>query len=114
MCVKNCLPVYLEKHKDQLPQNPKMEDFDELVTVDKSISDVQDLCCCILPKSSDIKTGPNNCRYIHVIMHPNITLLLMILRLPHHWVQLQSNTLNPNKAGLFEGSFSWGGGPATI
>ena len=51
ICVKNRLPIYLEKHKDKLPENPKMEDFmshfDELLEVDKSVGDVQDLCGCI-------------------------------------------------------------------
>ena len=41
-----CVPVYLEKHEDKVPQNPKMEDFmthfDESIIFDKSISDVQD------------------------------------------------------------------------
>ena len=41
-----CVPVYLEKHGDKVPQNPKMEDFmtlfDESITFDKSIANVQD------------------------------------------------------------------------
>ena len=41
-----CVPVYLEKHEDKVPQNPKMEDFmtlfDEAITFDKSIANVQD------------------------------------------------------------------------
>ena len=38
--------------------------FYELVTVDKSICDVQDMCGCILSNSPGIKAGSNNRRYI--------------------------------------------------
>ena len=45
-----------------------MEDFmtqsDELASVDKSISDVQDGCSCILPNSPDRKASPVHHQYI--------------------------------------------------
>ena len=41
-----------------------MTHFDESIIFDKSISDVQDQCDCILPNSPDIKAGPNNCSYV--------------------------------------------------
>ena len=41
-----------------------MTHFHELVTVDKSKSDVQELYGCILPNSTDIKAGPKSRRYI--------------------------------------------------
>ena len=68
LCVKNHVPVYMEKHIDKLPQNQKMEDLmthlNKLVTLDKSISDVQDLYVSVLPNCPHVKTGLNNSRYI--------------------------------------------------
>ena len=66
--MKNPLPELLEKHKDKLPPNSKMEDFmshyDELVAADKSIIEFQDLCGCILPNNPDVTAAPNSLRYI--------------------------------------------------
>ena len=66
LCVKDKLPAFIEKHKDKLHGNAKIEDimshWDE--ATDKSVSDVADLCGCVLPNNSAIKAAPNSRRFI--------------------------------------------------
>ena len=57
-----------KKFKDQLPENPKIEDiqehWDELITVDSTVAQDHDFCECIIPNDPSDIAGPNNRQFI--------------------------------------------------
>ena len=69
LCVNTKLPLFWEKYKQHLPDQPKLETlldmWDELRSKEKSIGKKQqDFLGCLLPNESGVIAFPNNRRYI--------------------------------------------------
>ena len=63
-CSKDKYPDFIKKFKDHLPENLKIEDiqehWDELTTIDNTVSQDYDFCGCIIPNDPSVMAGPNN------------------------------------------------------
>ena len=64
VCTKSILPNFIKKHKEKLPEDPKISDFisnwDNLNAKESMI----DLCGCILHKEEHVNAEPNARRFL--------------------------------------------------
>ena len=64
ICQKDKLPIFLDKYKNKLPNNPKTNDLIEAWDNLGLLTNTLDLAGCILPDQSRAHATPNGHRFI--------------------------------------------------